>query len=341
VRGLSKTSNQQKLLEIEKNMPGIIKKFLLGASVVASVSAIATSPAMAGNFSLSGNDYLLYDVSGSNTVLNPSADLDKILNGNSSAPGGNVELFATSENSYYHPTKQIAVGTKNGKPVYQTVPDTELALQRFATAPVTSVTGTVAGKTLTLSSLTGADWFGTSLNKTYGAATFATTWFNGFLTNAGMGGLVGNELGTAAFNRFFGMGGFQRASDPNISYVTTSGTDLLIGLAGHYNVKEVYAPMLGQLGGLIRDGFQASEVVKASYNGVDQLLYSFSATQSGLVNGSGVGADGRSHSGNYEVALRGVVTPPPPVESVPEPSTMLGLMAVGGLFAAKRKLQKA
>ncbi|MBW4650020.1 MAG: NF038130 family PEP-CTERM protein [Kastovskya adunca ATA6-11-RM4] len=296
-------------------MPGIIKKFLLGASVVASVSAIATSPAMAGNFSLSGSDYLLYDVSGSNTVLNPSADLDKVLSGNSSAPGGNVELFASSE---------------------------KLTNSAFlASNARTSVTGTVAGKTLTLSSLTATDWFGTSLNKTYGAATFATTWFNGFLTNAGMGGFVGNGLGTAAFNQFFGMGGFQRASDPNISYVTTSGTDLLIGLAGHYNVKEVYAPMLGQLGGLIRDGFQASEVVKASYNGVEELLYSFSATQSGLVNGSGVGADGRSHSGNYEVALRGVVTPPPPVESVPEPSTMLGLMAVGGLFAAKRKLQKA
>lgn len=298
-------------------MPGIIKKFLLGASVVASVSAIATSPAMAGNFRLSGSDYLLYDVSvdvsGSNTFLNPSADLDQILSGDSSAPGGNVELFASSE---------------------------QLTNSEFLDSNArTSVTGTVAGKTLTLSSLTATDWFGTSVNTSYGAATFATTWFNEFLTNAGSGKYVGNSLGAFAFNQFLGMGGFQRASDPNISYVTTSGTDLLVGLAGHYNVKEVYAS--SPFSQFVKDGFQASEVVKASYNGVEQLLYSFSATESGLVNGSGVGADGVSHSGNYEVALGGVVTPPPPVESVPEPSTMLGLMAVGGLFAAKRKLQKA
>ncbi|MGA9378138.1 MAG: NF038130 family PEP-CTERM protein, partial [Phormidium sp.] len=68
------------------------------------------------------------------------------------------------------------------------------------------------------------------------------------------------------------------------------------------------------------------------------FLYSFSATASNLLNDQGPGADYKSHSGNYEVALRGVVTPP---ESVPEPSVVFGLIGLGGLLAAKRKQQQA
>ncbi|MDY7016071.1 MAG: NF038130 family PEP-CTERM protein, partial [Cyanobacteriota bacterium] len=125
--------------------------------------------------------------------------------------------------------------------------------------------------------------------------------------------------------------GFQRSSDPNVSYITTSGSNLLIGLAGHYDAKAFYASTLGPLAGLIADGFQVSEVVKVNYGGVEELLYSFNATQSGSINAAGTFADGRSHTGNYEVSL---------TASVPEPSIVLGLMGLGGFFVARRKSRK-
>ncbi len=292
-----------------------IKQFAIGASMIAGVSAIASAPANA--FSLSGSDYLLYGTcSPTSTCLSPGADLNTILAGNAASPGGNVELFASSE---------TAAGNV-----------------AFVNGTRTSLTGTVAGKNLTLSSLTFADWFGAPNQVYYGASNFANTWFNAFLNAAGFGGEA-PFLKAQAFNTFLGIGGFQRSSDPNISYITTSGSDILIGLAGHFDLKAFYAaspnPVMKAFANLLPNGFQASEVVKATIDGTDQFLYSFSATASGLTNSAGAGADGASHSGNYEVALRGVVTPTP--ESVPEPSSMLGLAAIGGLFAAKRKLNKA
>ncbi|MCL1470381.1 NF038130 family PEP-CTERM protein [Argonema antarcticum] len=288
-----------------------IKRIAIGASMVASASVLATAPASA--FSVSGSDYLLYDVQGSSTYINPNANLDSILGGNSAAPGGNIELFASSE--------------------------TKSNTQFKASSAVTSVTGTVAGKNLTLSSLTATDWFGAGLNTNYGQNNFANTWFNAFLTNAGKANYVGNAIGFAAFQAFYDIGGFQRSSDPNISYVTASGTDINIGLAGHYDVKAYYQnkPEYAFFASQVKNGFQASEVVKATIDGQSQFLYSFLATNSGLTNSAGQGADGSSHNGNYEVSLRGVIPP----ASVPEPSTMLGLMAVGGMVAAsKRKANK-
>lgn len=320
-------------------MAGTIKKLLIGVSMVAGMSAIASAPASA--FNLSGSDVLKFSATDTNndglldtTQVDPNANLNTLLQGTSSSPGGNIELFASSES---------------------------VTLQQFlASNARTSITGTVAGKDLTVSSLTAADWFGPSLNIAYSANTFATTWFNAFYDNAGLASSENSiktgmylktgdkswltktsaQIREVAYNNFLSdqVKGFQRSSDPNISYITTSGSDLLIGLAGHYDAKAFYAPILGSYGQFIKDGFQVSEVVKVKYGDTEKLLYSFSASKSGLVNAAGVGADGKSHSGNYEVSLTGVV--PPPQKSVPEPSTMLALIGVGGFMASKRKMLK-
>ena len=333
-------------------MSSIMKKFLIAASA-ASMSAIATAPSFA--YSITGSkDAWLYDNNygscgpTSTCLTNDMSRLDAILGGNSSAPGGNVELFATSE---------------------------KVSLADFKNSGRTNIEGTVAGQSLTLSSLTYSDWFstGSGLSEAYGANNFANTWFNAFYNAAGIATNIGLALQnsttanalknsltqatgsniwfalsnaqiqaaaqTTAYNVFLSdaVKGFQRSSDPNISYITTSGSDLLIGLAGHYDAKAFYAPILGTFGSLIKDGFQVSEVVKAQYgSNPAQFLYNFSATKTNLLE---VG-DGLSHSGNYEVKLAGVVPPPPPA-SVPEPSIVFGLVGLGGLLAAKRKQQQA
>ena len=292
-----------------------IKKFLMGATVVASMSAIASAPASA--FTITGTDYLLYDVNGNNTYVNPTANLDSILAGNSANPGGNVELFASSE----------------------TLTNT----QYLASNARTSVSGLVGGSMLTLSSLTADDWFGAgaSRNTSYGANNLANTWFNAFLNAAGQGSAsLANR--TQAYNTFFGIGGFQRSSDPNISYINTSGSDINIGLAGHYDLRTFYTrpgSPYAPLAALLPNRFQASEVVRATYNGTTQYLYSFFATPTGLTHSGSVGADGHSHSGNYQVSLPGVVTPPPPT-AVPEPSAMLALFGLAGFLVTLRQQSK-
>jgi hypothetical protein len=308
------------------------QKLVIGASMAIGVSAIATVPAQAGTLTgatiggTAASDYLVYDVQGNSTISvnKTSANVQKVLDGNAANPTGNVELRASSEGAGFDFTKN------------------------------TTLTGQIGGKSVTLSSLTAADWFNTASgsSSTYGANNFATTWFNKFYDAAG---LASNEstiklalnlpsvtpssyIRQQAYNAFLGIGGLQRSSDPNISYINQNDTtgDIQIGLAGHLNLKTYYAPLLGAFGNFLKDGFQASEVVKVTYNDKTDFLYSFSATASGLTNSLGVGADGASHSGNYEVSIKGV-----PPAAVPEPSVMLGLLGVAGVFATQRKLKKA
>lgn len=292
------------------------EKLFIGASVAVGMSAAVTAPAMAAGITgatVTGNDIIKYDVRGSQTYANPAASLDSILQGNSSSPGGNLELFGSSE--------------------------TAAGAVKFTQGQTVSLSGTVGGQTLTLSSLNVRDWFwdGSAINKNYGANTFANQWFNDFYSNA-----VPNPsplfTQQTAFTQFENLGGFLAASDPNISYIDQIDSgDINIGLAGHFDLKAFYQRKAASTGdnqllafsSLIKDGLQASEVVKYTYNGTTDYLYSFDATQSGLLE-----TDGWSHNGNYEVTISGNS------EEVPEPIT--GLIAAAGLGgAALRRMKKS
>ncbi|MCU0516144.1 MAG: NF038130 family PEP-CTERM protein [Oscillatoria sp. Prado101] len=294
-------------------MAGLVKKLLVGATLAAGVTALATAPAKAGSLTgasitgVNGTDYYLYDANATNTYRNDAASLSTILTGNSSSPTGNVELFANSET---------------------------LTNAQFATYnKVTTLSGLLGGRSITLSSLTAADW----ANNVGGGLTLAQKWFNDALTNNGLGSLIGTTTGNNAYSAFLANNGRQRFSDPNISYVNQNDTtgQISIGLAGHFNAKSLLLPVVpSSLQPLLAGKtIQASEIVKVSYDGGPaQYLYNFSATNSGLVEAG----DRISHSGNYELLLAGI-----PPEKVPEPSAMLGLMAVGGFLAAKRKMKNA
>ncbi|MEH2054184.1 NF038130 family PEP-CTERM protein [Nostoc sp.] len=285
------------------------QKLVIGASMAIGVSALATVPAQAGTLtgaSIGGtaaSDYLVYDSDAKNTfqVDKTSANVQKVLSGNAASPTGNVELAASSE--------------KAG----------------FNFANNTTLTGTIGGKTLTLSSLTSDDWFGVgNTTTTYGLNNLANTWFNQVLSSNNIGSTLLSGFGLtkeSLFKSFLISGGFQRFSDPNISYVNQDDTSGLIsiGLAGHYNA----APLLGLSSNFL---LQASEIVKYTYDGKTDYLYSFKATNSGLVEKT----DNISHSGNYEVSIKGIVPP----AAVPEPSIILGLLGVAGVFVTQRKFKK-
>ncbi|NEP43852.1 MAG: hypothetical protein F6K35_33380, partial [Okeania sp. SIO2H7] len=298
-------------------MAGLIKKFLVSTSIAAGMTALTGIPALAQieNPTVQGGEYKIYeavDTDGDGIVdatkENSSADIVEVLKKVDGTPGGNIELFSDSEDSKYN-TKIVedTVCTLDfGFGCIIEAKTTTYDVTNFANANVTSISGMLGGKELTLSSLTAKDWFGDNLDTSYGADNLANTWFDQFLNAAGQ-----NQLGLTnkqdAFYSFLGMNGFQRTSDANISYVDLVGKgDLKIGLAGHFDLKEFYSesPEFASIVALLPDGFQASEVVKYEYDGAIDYAFGFTATESGLVALD----DGKSHTGNYEV-------------SVPEPSS--------------------
>ncbi|KAF3889053.1 MULTISPECIES: NF038130 family PEP-CTERM protein [Nostocales] len=333
-------------------MKTLINKFLIGASIAAGVSAIVASPASAGsltNASIGGtaaSDYYVYGVKDGKTtqITSNLSNVTKVLDGDATSPTGNVELRASSEKAGFDFTKN------------------------------TELKGIIGGRDITLSSLTKSDWE----SKDAQGVTLAKRWFDGALGANGFGSLLNLSAPVAptkpagmsqsqyinstpykayvkaklaydtysgVYNAAWGMfntdSGLARFSDPNISYVNQDATGLIkIGLAGHYDATSLLFSGVDQtLINSLRDPnkvgtpIQASEIVKYTYDGKTDYLYSFNATNSGLVSDDST----KSHNGNYEVSIQGK----PPVKSTPEPSVMLGMLVVGGMFATQRKLKKA
>lgn len=198
-------------------------------------------------------------------TVDASASLASLLAGNAATPGGNVEL------------------------------------NKLAGTPATTLAGSLNGNSVTLSSLTLADWTASSnaLASAYVSAAY----------QAAYGVSIGGLLPTAV-SMFLGTGAYARVSDPNISYVLLDNSDLKIGLAGFLDATAFLSSLVAGYPGApaVPAGAQASEVVKVTYNGVTTYMYGFHATDSGVATAT---AD-RSYSGNYEVS-----------RNVPEPGAML------------------
>ncbi len=290
-------------------MKTLLKSLSLGAFSLASLVALAPASVSAASItgvSIGGTaptDFYVYDVNTSNqTVRIPSpslSDVQRVLDGNATSPTGNVELAASSEQSTFDFTKN------------------------------TTLQGTIDSKSLILSSLTLSDW-----NSSYSGTTLGQYWFDQALTSNGLGSLVGTTTATSVFNSFVSNGGFQRFSDPNISYVNQDDTTGLIsiGLAGHYNATPllfpIVPPTLQPL--LLGKTIQASELVKYSYDGQTGYLFNFKATPSGLVAAD----DGVSHTGNYELILQGA-------RPVPVPPALIGIAFAGAIGASMLKRREA
>ena len=302
-----------------------MKKFLLSASVAVGLSAtVIATPALAATFSTSGPGVLNYCSDGINTFfdgqdgMSCTDSLETILSGNSSAPGGNVELYDGTDN---------------------------LALTDPAWNQRATLEADFDGHLVTFSSLTFSDWFNTAegvADTSFGADNFANQWFGDALDARGTAirsaaanfGLTTDERiynaflagvnvpGGISVPRSPSSQGFQRLSDPNIAYAFKENGKITFGLAGHQSAGNIF-PTGSPYNLLFEDVF-ASEVVKVTHNGTTEFFYSFAQpTDSGQVN-----KDGFSHNGNSEFMIT--------VEKTPEPGTILGLMAVGGLLIGNR-----
>ncbi|CBN56638.1 MULTISPECIES: NF038130 family PEP-CTERM protein [Kamptonema] len=90
-------------------MAYLVKQFLISASVLVGLGAIAPASSLAASITgatIGGTAaYLTYSSNGTNTftVANTQANVQAALDGDSSSPGGNVELFSNSEQSPISP----------------------------------------------------------------------------------------------------------------------------------------------------------------------------------------------------------------------------------------------
>ncbi|MBE2257470.1 MAG: NF038130 family PEP-CTERM protein [Rhodobacteraceae bacterium] len=193
-------------------------------------------------------------------------------------------------------------------------PGSNVELSKFG-GPITSLTGNINGKPITLWSLDEGDWRG-GLDQQYiqGAAnSVGVTSFD--MTNAL------NAFYTPTAN-LGGRAPWQLVSDPNISYVDMgAGHGVNIGLAGFLDATPVLQAMFPSV--VVPQGSQVSEVVRVDLDGLQKYLYGFSATPSGVC--AGCTTPYPSYTGNYEVRI-------------PEPES-LALFGIGllGLFLGRRR----
>lgn len=218
-------------------------------------------------------------------------------------------------------------GTANSDPLATvlggtaTAPGSNIQLGSLGVATGT-LTGMVGGHSVTLQSLTFADWFtpagGVTLAEKY--IQSAATAFG--ITIADMADTV-NKFKTLDVLPGVGvLNPWQFVSDPNISYVADGADGLLhVGLAGYYDAT---AFLTGLFGNIVPAAAQASEVVKITIDGgTSQYLYSFSATN------VRPGFETSVYSGNYDVRV------------IPEPGS-LALIGLGlaGMAALRRRKSK-
>ena len=317
-----------------------LKTLLVGASVLAGATVLAT-PASAITFTTGGTRPVeLFCAVGGVTSTCPATP-SAIANELSTTSGsGNLEL------------NQVVPGDID-----------DMTLGEFQAQGANAASLTVdfedGGSTedVVFESLTFDDWF-------TGPNALAPIWFAGLLDayqselDTGIATLpaaaqaallpnaggLGDALNQTVFSALLfqggtvpGLGTFngiaQRLSDPNIAYVQQKpGGGFAFGLAGFDSASNLLDPDNDLEAALIPifANVAFSEVVKVIANGETSYAYSF-----GPGRDSGVVADdGVSHTKTFDFD-------PSPSESVPEPATLLGLLAVGGLFAASKRKANA
>jgi PEP-CTERM motif len=324
-----------------------IKKLLIGASVAAGMSAIASSPAFA--TSLRPTD-IQFNTTNINSWLyknpsNPTMDATGI--------GGVSRKVLDDYSNYGNTAKAIQALTDT-----DSATNVELWTQGEAVTANVGFSAKLGSKNIKVESVTQADW---------ASGDLAQKWVNGFLGTYGgvlqsLGVIPTDQQKTAMVDTLKTKGMYS-SGDPNIGDVTLDDQtgQLKVDLVGHLDRSSLYLnsngtrkndPRYDTGNPLLNDAlfnvsralrlqgkyFQVSEVAKVTFDGNVDYAFGFSALDSGAIAGDrNKTSDTTSHTGIYRWTKK---FDQPPSESVPEPSTLLGLLAVGGLFATGRKTLK-
>ena len=341
-------------------MASSLKKLLIGASVAAGMSAIASAPAFAASLKPSSIQFTTNGVA--NTTANPPN-----INTWTYAPGSPVydstgisgvqRRVLNDYNNYGNMDKAAAALTDD-----DSATNVELWTSGETVGAHVGFTANLGSNNIKVESLTKADWADGKL---------ATAWVNGFLSTYApllqSIGLTPTESQKTDIIGYLTNNGFNSAGDPNVGAVTFNDQTgaLKVDLVGHLDISGKFVnlsnpnnkspdydrnksgnplldnALLALARASLRDKrpLQVSEIAKITFNGNVDYAYSFSAVDSKAIAGDR--KDTTSHTGIYTWTKNYNQSSPPPTEkSVPEPSTLLGLMALGGLIAAQRKVPK-
>ncbi|MBW4608468.1 MAG: NF038130 family PEP-CTERM protein [Hassallia sp. WJT32-NPBG1] len=352
-------------------MTVIIKKILVGATVAASMSAIASTPAFATNLTKPTN--IQFTTNGVNNTDANKANINTWTYGSAQSDntgiGGVNRQVLNDYNNKGNIDKAIAALTDN-----DSATNVELFTNGETVKDHVGFTANLGKNTIKVESVTKADW---------ADGTLATAWLKGF-GNAYSGLLLsipttpGSNL-LKDFNNNFGSlvtvlktNGLGSAGDANIgdiAYNEKTG-NLKIDLVGHLDIAGKYvdtrikikqgnnlidnlaygkgtSPDLARnsTGNVIFDAmlfnlaktafitntpFQMSEIAKITFNDKVDYAFGFKATESGAIAGDrNKTNDTTSHTGIYSWNKT--------YKTVPEPSALFGLVAVGGLVVASRR----
>jgi hypothetical protein len=297
----------------DSQMVGSIKKFLIGASVLASATAIATTPAQAltltpSSIEFNTENYQTY-TGGSEGVFEPN-DLSAAVTAlTDDDPTSNVELWYSSEHS------SANVGFSG----------------QFDSK-------TLGTHTVSVSSVTQKDW-----------AIFGEQWLDDFLAANPEINTILSPADKETLKLFLKIFGLSRSGDPNIGGLTLDEAkgSINLDLVGHLDLKPRIKAGQYKMGNRLFDGFLsqeakningsilASEVAKLTVDGKTYYAYSFNATPSGILADD----DQESYTGIYHYDPLITLTPnTPPTQSVPEPTAIGGLLLLGCLMATRRRL---
>lgn len=292
-------------------MAGLTKKVFIGASLAAGLSAVVGTPAQALDITFHGAENI-------KSYTHQDGNLWVGANSNYLTDGKletNVELWSGSED----------------------------------VAANVGFTATAGTHTVKVESVTAADW-----------SAYGSQWLGDLFANYEPLNNVWPQLNKTVQDMAIGAFTTMGSGDPNIAEFSLDETGAVdIKMAGWYDLNTKLDPIIAgakaqansplfqmlvgpsaaqalldnialfenaltQIGGPL----QMSEIAKVTINGEVHYAYSFNAVDSGFAAKD----DDKSYSGIYSWNHAGI-----PVESVPEPSTMLGLIAVGGLFAAAKR----
>jgi hypothetical protein len=296
---------------------------------VMSITDNALTVTTGGSPAVAGTDYKLYQVNPSNPaqlIENDSLAVSSVLSGpkTQTSPGGNIRLYAGSDTA---------------------------TLSAFQTAPHVALNGTIGGHSVSVSSLNGADWFGTADNTAYLAPTLANTWFNSFLSYYNFTGFLGSNgysptaiavEESTLFNGFVNNppsngGGFQHLSGPSVSYVQedSSTNQLSIGIADTdgYLYGFIKAYVQATATSSTYNNFlatypdiYASKVALVSVDGgTPQAYYSFSSVPSGLTT--------TDPTESYNIEFQDTVP-------VPEPASMGLIGSAAAMLLMRRRRER-
>jgi hypothetical protein len=353
-----------------------LKKLLIGTSVAVGISATASLPAKAASFDFNNSEtnYATYTHNSNNLWIkgNEAAAISALTDNNLQT---NVELNYTNETN----SSSVGFTAKAGKHTAKVSSVTTDEFNAFqgewlngllnAYQPLKNVwsASSAAFQDVALGAFKSSVGFGDpnvaefSLDKTGGMSMktmgffdlkpkvntliskYSDTQINTPLFQANAGILAVNQgISTIQNNPLYKLLSSKVYStltptqknqlntfNGHLSKLNTDKTNLTAGIATLTAAKQQVDSFTNALSQI--QNLQISEIAKVELDGVSEYVYSFNATNSGFVAKD----DGKSYSGVYSWSKAG--TP----AAVPEPSTILGLIAVGGLFgAAKRNANK-